>query len=79
MAPTDTEESATARPSVGFIGLGAMGMGMASCILAKGFKVRAHDVRSEAREAWAQKGGEWAATPAEAASGCGALVLMVVN
>ena len=65
--------------TVGFIGLGAMGMGVASRLLAMGHRVTAHDIRPELREAWTRLGGRWAASPAEAALGAQALALMVVN
>ena len=52
---------------------------MASRLLSKGHRVAAHDARPEARAPWTEQGGKWAATPAEAARGAGALVLMVVN
>ncbi len=66
-------------PTIGFIGLGAMGMGIASRLLSRGHPVTAHDVRPEARDAWLGLGGRWAETPAEAARGARALILMVVN
>jgi putative dehydrogenase len=65
--------------SIGFIGLGAMGMGMASCLLAKGHRVAAYDIRPEAREMWTGLGGRGADSPAAAARGADALVLMVVD
>lgn len=64
---------------IGFIGLGAMGACMASRLIAKGHRVAAHDIRPEARVPWIAEGGTWADSPAEAARGAGALVLMVVN
>ncbi len=65
--------------SIGFIGLGAMGMEMAARLLAKGHRVTAHDIRAQARETWDQQGGRWADTPAAAAQGADALILMVVD
>jgi 3-hydroxyisobutyrate dehydrogenase len=65
--------------SIGFIGLGAMGMGIAARLLAKGLRVTACDVRTEVRDPWTQLGGRWADSPGEAALGADALVLMVVN
>ncbi len=52
---------------------------MATRLIEMGFAVTAHDVREEAREPWAELGGLWAWTPAEAAAGASVLVLMVVN
>jgi L-threonate 2-dehydrogenase len=65
--------------TVGFIGLGAMGMGMAKRLVAAGFDVAGTDVRGEAVAALATAGGRGAASPAEAASGAAVLFVMVVN
>ncbi|ALG74836.1 oxidoreductase [Azospirillum thiophilum] len=65
--------------TVGFIGLGSMGLPMARNLLAKGFAVRGFDMRAESVAALAAAGGAAAATAADAAAGAGALVLMVVN
>ena len=65
--------------TVGFIGLGSMGLPMARNLAARGFPVRGFDVRPEAVTALAQAGGTPAASVAEAAAGADALVLMVVN
>jgi 3-hydroxyisobutyrate dehydrogenase len=66
-------------PTVGFIGLGAMGMGMALSLLKAGFKVKGYDIRKEAVEALVTAGGEGAAGVAAAAAGVEVLVLMVLN
>ena len=50
---------------IGVIGLGAMGAGMAGCLVRAGFEVRGYDVRAEAGEALAAIGGTAAASPAE--------------
>ena len=65
--------------TVGFIGLGSMGLPMARNLAARGFPVRGFDVRPDAVLALAQAGGTPAASVAEAAAGADALVLMVVN
>ncbi|WP_207457640.1 NAD(P)-dependent oxidoreductase [Azospirillum sp. SYSU D00513] len=65
--------------TVGFIGLGSMGLPMAGNLLKKGFAVRGHDMRRESVAALERAGGAAASTAAEAASGADALVLMVVN
>jgi len=65
--------------TVGFIGLGAMGLPMARNLAKRGFSVRGFDLRTEALEALVQAGGQLAASVAEAAAGADALVLMVVN
>ncbi|KAJ4178539.1 hypothetical protein NW755_013153 [Fusarium falciforme] len=67
--------------TIGMIGLGAMGQGMASSLVRAGFKVRGYDVFSPAVDKFATNGEEAipAASPAEAAKGADVLVLMVQN
>jgi len=65
--------------SVGFVGLGSMGLPMAKNLAARGFDVRGFDVRPGPVEALVAAGGSPAPTVADAASGADALVLMVVN
>ena len=65
--------------TVGFIGLGSMGLPMARNLAQRGFPVHGFDVRPDAVMALAQAGGTPAASVAEAAAGADALVLMVVN
>jgi L-threonate 2-dehydrogenase len=64
---------------VGFVGLGAMGMGMATQLLKKGFQVAAVDNRPEIKERWIAAGGVWCDSPAEAAVNADVFVAMVVN
>ncbi|KAL2678401.1 hypothetical protein Neosp_009147 [[Neocosmospora] mangrovei] len=67
--------------SIGMIGLGAMGQGMASSLVRAGFKVRGYDVFSQAVDKFAANGAGAipTASPAEAAKGVDVLVLMVQN
>jgi putative dehydrogenase len=65
--------------TVGVIGLGAMGIGMARRLVQAGFSVRGHDVRPEAVAAFAAEGGNGAGSPEEAARGADLLLVMVVN
>ena len=65
--------------TVGFIGLGAMGLPMATALLARKFAVQGYDIRTQAREALAAAGGVAAESAAEAAADADALVLMMVN
>lgn len=65
--------------SIGFIGLGSMGLPMARNLLARGFAVRGFDLRAESLVALARDGGAAAASAADAAAGADMLVLMVVN
>ncbi|CAO3383025.1 3-hydroxybutyrate dehydrogenase (EC 1.1.1.30) [Azospirillum argentinense] len=65
--------------TVGFIGLGSMGMPMACNLLARGFDLRGFDVRRESVAALEARGGRGADSAAAVAEGADALVLMVVN
>jgi L-threonate 2-dehydrogenase len=65
--------------TIGFIGLGAMGLPMARNLATAGYAVRGFDVRSAAVDALAETGAARAGTAAEAARGADVLVLMVVN
>jgi L-threonate 2-dehydrogenase len=64
--------------TVGFIGLGAMGLPMARN-LARRFAVRGFDLKSDALDALVADGGTRAPSARDAAQGADALVLMVVN
>jgi L-threonate 2-dehydrogenase len=64
---------------VGFIGLGAMGMGMALRLLGAGFRVAGYDVRPEAVARLVEHGGAAADSPAAAARGRPLLIVMVVT
>lgn len=63
----------------GFIGLGAMGSGMAASLLRAGILVRGYDINPQAVNRLVEMGGESAASPADAATNVDALMLMVVN
>ena len=65
--------------SIGLIGLGAMGGGMARSLRRAGYSVRVFDVRPEAAEAFASDGGNACRSPAELAAGCAVVVSVVVN
>ncbi len=65
--------------NVAFIGLGAMGAPMSACIKSAGFDLAVHDKRPESADTLVEKGARSAASPAEAANGVDAIVLMVVN
>ncbi len=67
------------KPKVGFIGLGAMGMGMATTLVRAGFSVQGYDINPQAQERFTAAGGIGVATPAAAAQGVEVLVLMVVS
>jgi L-threonate 2-dehydrogenase len=65
--------------TVGFIGLGSMGLPMAKNLLARGFTVRGFDMRPAAVEVLVQAGGIGVSAAAQASAGADVLVLMVVN
>jgi 3-hydroxyisobutyrate dehydrogenase len=63
----------------GFIGLGAMGSGMATSLLRAGIAVRGYDINPAAIQRLVESGGEAAISPADAAKDADALLLMVLN
>ena len=65
--------------SVGVIGLGAMGNGMARSLRRHGCQVHVFDVRAEVAQAFAEEGGAACASPAELAGQCDIIVSVVVN
>ncbi|RSH81488.1 hypothetical protein EHS25_006845 [Saitozyma podzolica] len=67
------------RPSVGWIGLGAMGSGMATSLVSQGFSVKAFDVWQPSVQAAVKGGAVGCTLPKEAATGVQVLGLMVVN
>ncbi len=74
-----TQDAQTQEVRVGLIGLGAMGLGMASSLRRAGYALRVHDIRSAVADAFAQGGGQACATPAEVAQASDVLVSVVVN
>ena len=64
---------------IGFIGLGAMGFGMAASLCRAGFAVSGYDLRAEALDRLLERGGARATSPAEAAQGAPLLFVMVLN
>ena len=71
--------SATAMTTIGFIGLGSMGLPMAKNLATRGFAVRGFDVRASAVHGLAEAGGARASAPEDAADNVDVLILMVVN
>jgi L-threonate 2-dehydrogenase len=65
--------------TVAFIGLGAMGAGMAACLLRRGHGVRAFDVRPEPVAELAEFGAEACRSSLEAAENADAAVVIVLN
>ncbi|OBT90047.1 hypothetical protein VE02_02494 [Pseudogymnoascus sp. 03VT05] len=66
---------------VGFVGLGAMGVGMATSLVKAGFNVSGYDVYEPSIRKFVEVGGtaKAAISPAEASEGTEILVLMVQN
>ena len=65
--------------TVGLIGLGAMGSGMAKSLRRAGHAVHVYDLRREAAQAFAAKGGVACTSPAELAGACQVVISVVVN
>jgi 3-hydroxyisobutyrate dehydrogenase len=71
-----TEGPKAAEP-VAFVGLGMMGLPMASRLVAAGFDVRGSDLSDEARDAFAANGGKAFAGARQAAEGASILITML--
>ena len=67
------------QPTVGFIGLGAMGMPMAKVLINDGFTVSGYDISSDAIKLFDETGGTGVNSVQDAAEGADILYLMVVN
>uniref|UniRef100_A0A7S4RHS5 3-hydroxyisobutyrate dehydrogenase n=1 Tax=Alexandrium monilatum TaxID=311494 RepID=A0A7S4RHS5_9DINO len=64
---------------VAFVGLGAMGRGMASCLVERGPPLSVYDVRPEAADELVKRGARRADSPCSCAEGADVLVVAVVN
>lgn len=64
---------------IGFVGLGAMGLGQARNLLARGFEVSGYDIDPGRGALLAQAGGTLAASPAEAAAGAELFIVLVFD
>ena len=67
------------KPSVGLIGLGAMGHGMAQSLRRAGFEPKVFDLRSDVAAAFARDGGQACNSAADLAATCDVVVSVVVN
>jgi putative dehydrogenase len=67
------------KPTVGVIGLGAMGHGMAQSVRRAGFAVQVFDLRPGIADSFARDGGTACASAAELARACEVVVSVVVN
>ena len=59
---------------IGYVGLGNMGGGMASHLVASGYDVTVYDVRPEAVQALVDKGATAASSPREVAEQCDVII-----
>ncbi len=64
---------------IGFVGLGAMGMGMARTLVNAGFQVQGYDINPASIRAFVEAGGRGMSSVAEAAKAADVLVIIVVN
>jgi 3-hydroxyisobutyrate dehydrogenase-like beta-hydroxyacid dehydrogenase len=69
----------SAARTVGFVGLGQMGFGMAANLLKAGHDVLAYDVAAEPLVRFAGRGGRAAANPRQIGAECRSVMVMVVN
>ncbi|MCC9077821.1 NAD(P)-binding domain-containing protein [Litorilinea aerophila] len=65
--------------TVGFVGLGAMGLGMACSLLRAGFTVQGYDINPDAVRRFQEAGGRGVESVADAARGAPLFIVMVVN
>jgi L-threonate 2-dehydrogenase len=70
---------AAARPIVGVIGTGAMGLGVVQSLLRNSYRVLAHDIRPEAEADAVAAGAEARPTPAAVAQDSAILIVLVVD
>ena len=67
------------KPSVGVVGLGSMGGGVAKSLLRANFPVRVCDVRPDVVQSFVDSGAIGCATPAELGAACDVAIVLVVN
>ena len=72
-----TNQNANKTETIGFIGLGAMGRGMAANCVKKGFRLVVHDIRPEPVEALVKLGATAGGSVAGVASACSIIVTVL--
>jgi 3-hydroxyisobutyrate dehydrogenase len=65
--------------NIAFLGLGAMGFGMATNLLKSGFSITGFDVYPPTLSRFAAAGGKTASTPRDAVKGCQYVIFMVAT
>lgn len=79
MKPDTGDGEYNMKGTVGFIGLGNMGMGMVRNLLKRGFPIVAYDILQERLDAIAKAGGQRAQCPKEVAEKAGIICIVVLN
>ena len=79
MTTINPQNSAESSCTVGLIGLGAMGNGMAQSLRRAGHSPSVFDIRADVSAAFAKDGGTACKTPAELGNCCDVIVSVVVN
>jgi L-threonate 2-dehydrogenase len=74
-----TSQSTSSKTPVGLIGLGAMGLGMASSLRRAGYLVHAYDLRPEVTREFASQGGVACSSLQELGEACPVVVSVVLN
>ncbi|CAM1503523.1 Fc.00g011140.m01.CDS01 [Cosmosporella sp. VM-42] len=69
----------TGKLKIGVIGLGAMGLGMATCLAKAGFEVTGFDINQEASKRLQDEGGRVAGTPRESSADADLLAIVVAT
>src|ERR1700732_3352228 len=77
LSPGNREESPRMKETIGFIGLGSMGLAMATNLLKAGFGLRVYNRNAEKARPMLEQGATLARSPAEAAKPGGVVVTMV--
>ena len=74
-----TKMSTSKKEQIGFLGLGAMGFGMAANLVKSGYQVKGYDVFAKSVERFVNAGGLAATSLSDSATGCGYYVCMVAT